>query len=129
MADIPIAVITGPEVISGSTRLKAGTAQKMVLNMLSTGSMIRLGKVYGNLMVDVKVGNTKLAARARRIVRQITGISGEEAARLLAEADQQAKAAIVMAVRGVGADEARALLDAAEGKLRAVIGDLPLHEV
>src|SRR5262245_33072349 len=79
MAQIKIAALVGPEVITGSTRLKAGTAQKLILNMLSTASMIQLGKVYANLMVDVKVSNEKLAQRARRIVAEITGVSEEEA--------------------------------------------------
>ncbi|GAB4575631.1 MAG: N-acetylmuramic acid 6-phosphate etherase [Anaerolineae bacterium] len=120
-AQIPIPVLVGPEIIAGSTRLKAGTAQKMVLNMLSTASMIRLGKVYGNLMVDVMVTNRKLAERARRIVREITGVSEDEAARLLAETDNRVKPAIVMALLGVDAEEARSLLEAAEGRLGAVI--------
>lgn len=122
IAHIPIAVVVGPEVIAGSTRLKSGTAQKMVLNMLSTGSMIRLGKVYGNLMIDVKVTNQKLAQRARRIVTQVTGISEDEAARLLVQTHNEAKPAIVMALLGVSAAEARARLDAANGMLRDVIG-------
>ncbi|MCD4686090.1 MAG: N-acetylmuramic acid 6-phosphate etherase [Anaerolineae bacterium] len=123
LAQISIAVVVGPEVIAGSTRLKAGTAQKMVLNMLSTGSMIRLGKVYGNLMVDVMVTNQKLAERARRLVMLIAGIDADTANRLLAQTDQQVKPAIVMALRGVSAAEARALLDAAQGMLRDVIGE------
>lgn len=122
IAHISIAVVVGPEVIAGSTRLKSGTAQKMVLNMLSTGSMIRLGKVYGNLMIDVKVTNQKLAQRARRIVTQVTGISEDEAARLLVQTHNEAKPAIVMALLGVSAAEARARLDAANGMLRDVIG-------
>lgn len=120
-ADLPIAVPVGPEVISGSTRMKAGTAQKMVLNMLSSASMIQLGKVYGNLMVDVQVTNQKLAQRARRIVAQISGVSEDEAARLLNAADQRVKVALVMQQRGVDAEQARALLDAAGGFLRRVI--------
>ena len=82
-ADIAIAPVAGPEVITGSTRLKAGTAQKLVLNMLSTGVMIRLGKTYGNLMVDVQPTNIKLQARARRIVAEACGISTEQASALL----------------------------------------------
>ena len=120
-AQIRIAVLTGPEVIAGSTRLKAGTAQKMVLNMLSTGAMVRLGKVYGNLMVDVKVTNDKLAARARRIVAQVGRVDEETAARLLAQTDNAVKPAVVMARRGVDAAEAQRLLDQAGGFLRRVI--------
>ena len=123
MAHIPIAAVVGPEIIAGSTRLKAGTAQKMILNMLSTASMIRLGKVYGNLMVDVKITNQKLAQRARGIVSQVTGVSDEEAARLLEQTHNEVKPAIVMALLAVTPDEARAKLHAAGGMLRAVIGD------
>lgn len=128
VAQIGIGVVVGPEVIAGSTRLKAGTAQKMILNMLSTGSMIRLGKVYGNLMVDVMVTNQKLAARARRLVMVIAGVDEAEAQRLLDQTGQQAKPAIVMALRGVSAQDARALLDAAGGMLRQVIGERPIGD-
>lgn len=121
-AQIGIGVAVGPEVLTGSTRLKSGTAQKMVLNMLSTGSMTKLGKVYGNLMVDVQVTNNKLVARARRIVAQLAHVSEEKAAALLDAANGSAKTAIVMAVRGVEAGEARRLLDSHGGDLRAVIG-------
>jgi N-acetylmuramic acid 6-phosphate etherase len=123
LAQIPIAAVVGPEIIAGSTRLKAGTAQKLILNMLSTASMVRLGKVYGNLMVDVKVTNQKLAQRARRIVSQVTGVSDDDAARLLEQTHDEVKPAIVMALLGVSQDEARARLEAASGMLRAVIGD------
>jgi N-acetylmuramic acid 6-phosphate etherase len=122
-AQIKIAVLTGPEVLTGSTRLKAGTAQKMVLNMLSTGVMVRLGKVYGNLMVDVKVTNAKLAARARRIVARVGQVDEDTAAALLAQTENGVKAAIVMARRGVDAAEAQALLAAADGFLRRVLAD------
>ncbi len=120
-AQIRIAVLTGPEVIAGSTRLKAGTAQKMVLNMLSTGAMVRLGKVYGNLMVDVRVTNQKLAARARRIVAHLGQVDEDTAARLLAQSGGAVKPAVVMARRGVDAAEAQRLLDEADGFLRRVI--------
>lgn len=125
IADIPIAAVVGPEIITGSTRLKSGTAQKMILNMLSTATMIQLGKVYGNLMIDVKVTNQKLAIRAQRIVAQVTGLSQEEAAHLLAQTGQQVKPAIVMALRNVSAEEAQQRLADAGGMLRAVIGDRP----
>lgn len=121
-AQFAIPVVVGPEVLAGSTRLKAGTAQKMVLNMLSTAAMVRLGKVYGNLMVDVKVTNQKLAERAQRIVSRVAGVEQSEAARLLALTQYEVKPAIVMAMRGVSADEARVLLRAANGMLREVIG-------
>ncbi len=121
-AQIAIGVPVGPEVIAGSTRLKAGTAQKMVLNILSTATMIKLGKVYGNLMVDVKVTNVKLAERARRLVAQIASVSEADAAGLLAQANHEVKTAIVMQRRGVPPDEARRLLKQAGGRLREVIG-------
>jgi len=121
-AQIAIPVVVGPEVLAGSTRLKAGTAQKMVLNMLSTAAMVRLGKVYGNLMVDVKVTNQKLAERAQRIVGRVAGVDQAEATRLLAQTQYEVKPAIVMAARGVSAEEARDLLRAANGMLRDVIG-------
>lgn len=120
-AQIKIAALVGPEIITGSTRLKAGTAQKLILNMLSTASMIRLGKVYGNLMVDVKISNQKLAERARRIVAEVTGVSEEEAGALLLQSENEVKTAIVMALLGVTAAEARARLNAAHGVLRGVI--------
>jgi N-acetylmuramic acid 6-phosphate etherase len=118
-----IAVPVGAEVIAGSTRLKAGTAQKMVLNMLSTATMIQLGKVYGNLMVDLKVTNQKLEERARRIVADAARIGVDKAEKLLAEAGNEVKTAIVMARRGVSAEEARRLLRDADGKLSGVIGE------
>ena len=107
----PIEVLVGPEFIAGSTRLKAGTAQKLVLNMLSTLTMVRLGKTYGNLMVDVRVTNEKLRDRATRIVEQAAGASREQAAAALDEAGEDAKVAIAMLRAGVdarrGAGDAR----------------------
>ena len=123
IADISISVDLGPEIIAGSTRMKAGTAQKLILNMLSTAVMIRLGKVYGNLMVDVNVSNRKLAERARRLVMQLTGVDDEGARALLLQANNEVKTAVVMSRKGVGCDEARRLLKQEEGKLRGVIGD------
>ncbi|MBL8165103.1 MAG: N-acetylmuramic acid 6-phosphate etherase [Anaerolineae bacterium] len=120
-SDIPIAIVTGPEVVAGSTRMKAGTAQKLVLNMLSTAAMIKLGKVYDNLMVDVQVKNQKLRQRAELMVAQLGGVEVAQAARLLREAGDETKVAIVMARRGIPADEARSLLAAAGGYLRQVI--------
>jgi len=99
--DIAIAPLPGPEVVAGSTRMKAGTATKLVLNMLSTGTFIRLGHVYGNLMVNVQPKNSKLLARARRIVTQATGISYDAAADLLADAGDSVRTAIVMGKMGV----------------------------
>lgn len=121
-SDILIAPIVGPEIISGSTRMKAGTATKMVLNMLTTGAMVRLGKTYGNLMVDVKATNRKLIVRARRIVAHLTGVDEAAADDLLTAAAGEVKTAIVMHRRGVSADQARALLAQQAGHLRAVIG-------
>ncbi len=103
-----IAPVTGPEVIAGSTRLKAGTAQKMVLNMLSTGTMIKLGKTFGNLMVDVKASNAKLRERAIRIVQEATDLPHELAAEALEAANGETKTAIVAVLgRSAGQDEAR----------------------
>ena len=116
-AQIPLCPVTGPEIITGSTRLKAGTAQKLVLNMLSTCTMIRLGKVYGNLMVDVKATNAKLSARALRIVMEAAGCSREEAAAALEAAGGHAKDAILMAVTGCTPAEAKERLQLAQGHL------------
>ena len=124
LADIGIAVDVGPEVIAGSTRMKAGTAQKMILNMLSTASMIRLGKVYGNLMVDVKVTNRKLEERACRLVCQLTGVDESAARQLLSQSGHEVKTAVVMARLGVDFEEARRLLDSYDGQLREVLDDV-----
>jgi len=120
-ADVAIVVLTGPEVLTGSTRMKAGTAQKMVLNMLSTAAMVRLGKVYSNLMVDMVPANEKLLHRARRIVAEAAGISAAQAAQVLEDAGNQVKTAIVMAVLRCGRDEARAALDRAGGVVRTAL--------
>jgi N-acetylmuramic acid 6-phosphate etherase len=119
--NISIAVVVGPEVVSGSTRMKAGTATKMVLNMLTTGAMIRLGKTYGNLMVDMRASNSKLADRARRIVRAVTQLSPTETEALLTSCDGEVKTAIVSQHRGVSPTEARQLLSAAHGHLRKAL--------
>jgi N-acetylmuramic acid 6-phosphate etherase len=119
----PIEVLVGPEFIAGSTRLKAGTAQKLVLNMLSTLTMVRLGKTYGNLMVDVRVTNEKLRDRATRIVEQAAGASREDAAAALDAAGEDAKVAIAMLRAGVDAERARGLLDASAGHLRRALGE------
>lgn len=125
-ASIKIAVLVGPEVITGSTRMKAGTAQKMILNMLSTASMIKLGKVYGNLMVDVRVTNQKLANRARGIVAEVVGLGQEEAARLLQLTNNEVKTAIVVGLLNIPVEEARQRLTDNRGMLRNVI-ELPLE--
>lgn len=115
VADPCIAAVTGPELIAGSTRLKAGTAQKMVLNMLSTLTMVRLGKTYGNLMVDLRATNEKLRDRARRVVIAATGCSAEEAVRALGLCGYRCKEAIVVLKARVDAEEARRLLGVAGG--------------
>jgi N-acetylmuramic acid 6-phosphate etherase len=121
IADHEIAVVVGPEFLAGSTRLKAGTAQKLVLNTISTVAMIRLGKTYGDLMVDVQATNEKLRERVRRIVRQATGASEDEADRALEEAQGSAKVAIVSLLAGIDAESARARLDVAGGSIRSAV--------
>jgi N-acetylmuramic acid 6-phosphate etherase len=122
-ADHSIEVVVGPEVLTGSTRLKAATAQKMILNMISTSSMVLVGKAYENLMVDVHVSNKKLKERAISIIRKITGASYETAAVTLEEADLQAKTAIVMIKAAVTKQEAIELLAKANGSVRMAIGN------
>jgi N-acetylmuramic acid 6-phosphate etherase len=119
--DVVIRPLTGPEVITGSTRLKAGTATKLVLNTLSTLSMVRLGKVYGNLMVDLRASNAKLWDRGARIVMTVTGLTRDEALRTLQAADGHVKLAIVMQMRGVGVKDAKDLLARTHGKLREAL--------
>lgn len=121
VADLMITPIVGPEVLSGSTRLKAGTATKLVLNMLTTGTMVQLGKTYGNLMVDLKATNSKLVARARRMVATLTGLSEQEAETQLARCDGELKTAIVAQKHGVSAAVARKLLERAGGQLRGAL--------
>jgi N-acetylmuramic acid 6-phosphate etherase len=123
VAEVSILAPVGPEVLSGSTRLKAGTAQKMILNMLSTGVMVRLGKTYGNLMVDVKPTNQKLRARALRILQQAAGIDEKRAEELLAACDGEVKTAIVAARLGCSAGEARLVLERAGGMVRQALGE------
>jgi N-acetylmuramic acid 6-phosphate etherase len=119
--DHEIVVVVGPEVLTGSTRLKAGTAQKLVLNTISTIVMIRLGKTFGNLMVDVFATNEKLRARVRRIVREATGSPAPAVDAALAAADGDAKVAIVTLLAGIDADSARARLEAAQGVVRTAL--------
>lgn len=121
ISDISIAPVVGPEVLTGSTRMKAGTAQKMVLNMLSTGVMVRLGKTYGNLMVDVRASNTKLQRRAVGIVSDAAGISTAEAEVAMAESGGNVKAAIVARLLGVTSGEAVARLNATSGVVRSAL--------
>jgi N-acetylmuramic acid 6-phosphate etherase len=120
-ADIMITPVVGPEVISGSTRLKAGTATKMVLNMLTTATMVRLGKTYGNLMVDLRATNVKLLERSRRIVAALTGLTPDQAQALLHQCEGEVKTAVVMQLRQLSATEARRSLMAADGHLRRAL--------
>ena len=123
--DIAIAPVVGPEVLTGSTRMKSGTAQKLVLNMISTGVMIRLGKTYGNLMVDVQPTNAKLRRRAVAIVRDAAGIEEAEAESFLGLAGNDVKTAIVMARLGLDREAAADRLEAASGVLRLALGERP----
>ena len=120
-ADIAITPLVGPEVIAGSTRMKAGTAQKLVLNMLSTAACVRLGYVYGNLMVNVQPKNRKLRDRARRIIAQTAGVSYEHAGELLEQAGSNVRTAIVMARAAIGREEAERRLAAAGGRVSKAI--------
>jgi N-acetylmuramic acid 6-phosphate etherase len=121
--DIPIAPLVGPEIVAGSTRLKSGTAQKLVLNMLSTGTFIRLGYVFGNLMVNVQPKNTKLLDRARRIVAQAAGVTYERAGEVLEEAGNSVRTAILMAKTGADRHDAEHRLAAVGGRIsRALHG-------
>lgn len=121
LADIAISPVVGAEVVTGSTRLKSGTAQKMVLNMLSTASMIRIGKTYGNLMVDLSVSNRKLAERAVDIVRDVTGCPEDEARALIRASGGNVKLAILMQMSGLDIHAARAVLETEDGVLRRAI--------
>jgi N-acetylmuramic acid 6-phosphate etherase len=121
IAEHEILVVVGPEVLAGSTRLKAGTAQKLVLNTISTVSMIRLGKTFDDLMVDVRASNEKLEARARRIVSLSTGASPEQAGEALAAADGSAKVAIVSLLGDLDVDTARRRLEESKGNIRAAL--------
>lgn len=123
-ADFIIDVPVGPEVVMGSTRMKSGTAQKMVLNMLTTGAMIRQGKVYENVMVDLQLTNKKLVERAKKIIMIFTDLNYEEAAEYLKKADNHVKTAIVMALGEVGKEQARTLLDKHNGFIRKAIKDI-----
>jgi N-acetylmuramic acid 6-phosphate etherase len=123
--DVVIVPVVGPEAVTGSTRLKAGTATKLVLNTISTGAMIRLGKVYGNLMVDLMALSDKLKDRGERIVMECGGVDRGRARAAIEQAGGSVKVAIVMVRRGVTRDEARRLLDAAGGFVRPAAGDPP----
>jgi N-acetylmuramic acid 6-phosphate etherase len=121
LADVTVAVLVGPEILTGSTRLKAGTATKLVLNMLTTSAMVGLGKVYGNLMVDLQVTADKLEDRGRRILRDLLGVTYDEAGELLRRAEGSVKAALVMGRRGVGRAAALELIAARGGFVRELL--------
>jgi N-acetylmuramic acid 6-phosphate etherase len=126
--DVCVVLRVGPEVVTGSTRMKAGTATKLALNTITTGAMIRLGKVYGNLMVDLRAWNDKLVDRSERIVMETTGLARAEARAAIDAADGRVKVAIVMARRGVARDEAERLIEEHQGRLRPIVGDPPPME-
>ncbi len=123
--DVCITLLVGPEVVTGSTRMKAGTATKLALNMLTTGAMIRLGKVYGNLMVDLQAWSEKLVDRGQRIVMETAGVDREAARQAIERAGGSVKLAIVMVRKGVPKGEAERLLAEHDGRLRPVVGDPP----
>ncbi len=125
VADIHIVAVTGPEVVTGSTRLKAGTATKLILNMITTGAMIRLGKTYGNLMIDLRATNVKLVDRSERIVAEVCSIPREAARNLLVRAGGSVKVAIVMHALGVDRAEAIRRIDENGGVVRRVTGGEP----
>lgn len=119
--DLEIALLVGPEVITGSTRLKAGTATKLVLNMITTGAMVRIGKTFGNQMVDLQPSNEKLRIRTRRILREIAGLDDAQAVDLLTQSSGKLKRALVASMAGVDPERAQALLDANGGQVRAAV--------
>jgi N-acetylmuramic acid 6-phosphate etherase len=123
VVDIAVVAITGPEVLTGSTRLKAGTATKLILNMITTGAFIRIGKSYGNLMVDLRATNAKLADRSERMVMEVCGIDRVAARTVLAAAGGSVKVAIIMQRLGVAPNDAQRLLDANGGVIRTVLPD------
>ena len=123
--DVTMLPIVGPEVVTGSTRMKAGTATKLVLNTITTGAMIRLGKTYGNLMVDLRATNNKLVDRSQRIVMEVCGVSRDEATKLLERAGKSVKLAIVMQKKGIDREEAERLLAQNGGVVRRVTKDEP----
>ncbi len=125
LVDIAIVPVTGPEVVTGSTRMKAGTATKMVLNMISTGAMIRVGKTFGNLMVDLRATNAKLRDRSERILMEVCGLDRKHARELLGTAGGRLKIAIVMSKLGVGLEQAESALEEGAGAIRRVTRDEP----
>jgi N-acetylmuramic acid 6-phosphate etherase len=123
VADVTMTAVVGPEVLSGSTRLKAGTATKLILNALTTGAMVGLGKTYGNLLVDLRATNFKLRDRAERIVAQAAGVDRARAGAALSECDGEVKTAIVSLRRGVAPEVARRLLARADGRVRLALAE------
>ena len=123
-AAYPIEVSAGPEILTGSTRLKSGTTQKLILNMISTISMIHLGKVYGNLMVDVKPTNEKLVERAKHIIMEATGVSKDIATFYLEDSDQQVKLAITRILTNTSKEKASELLSKHDGSIRQAINEI-----
>ena len=128
LVEIPIVVVVGPEVIAGSTRLKAGTAQKMVLNMISTTAMIKLGKVYDNLMIDVQANNRKLRRRAETILKELTGADLDRIRTVLAEAGYEVKPALLMLKADIPYREAKRLLEKHRGFVREALRELGIEE-
>jgi N-acetylmuramic acid 6-phosphate etherase len=123
MVDVAIVAVTGPEVVTGSTRLKAGTATKMILNMITTGAMIRIGKTWGNLMVDLQATNLKLKDRSERILMETCAIARDDARTLLESAGGSVKVAIVMHRAHLSREDATARIQQAGGLIRRVVGD------
>ena len=119
--DLIISIKVGPEIITGSTRMKAGTATKLALNMISTATMVRLGKIYGNLMVDLMVVNEKLVDRGIRIIQDLTDLNYEDSSTMLFSAEKSVKTALVMINRKCNLDEARKILERSNGILRDII--------
>lgn len=122
--DAIISVDLGPEIITGSTRMKAGTATKLILNMISTTAMVKMGKVYGNLMVDLRVVNEKLRDRGTRIIGKLTDLNYQEAGKVLQESGGSVKTALIMVNRSCSASEAKELINKHDGNLRQIIGDI-----
>ena len=120
-ADLMIVPVVGPEVVSGSTRLKAGTATKMVLNMLTTGAMVKLGRTFGNRMVDLRATNNKLTIRTRRLASELTGLTEEEVEPYLVACNGELKTAVISICQEVSADKARAILESCSGQLRVAL--------
>ena len=119
--DLEIAPLVGAEIIAGSTRLKSGTATKMILNMISTGAMIRIGKTLGNQMIDLMPSNEKLRIRSRRMLRELAGVDDDAATQILSQCDGHLKRALVVALTGVDPSRAQTLLDAERGQVRGAI--------